>query len=153
MSNQIHAEMRRARADAGFSLTEVMVTILIIGLMSTIVLINVLPARDQAAAQRVSADLNQIDSALNRFNIDMGGYPTTEQGLEALVEVPEGHARADRYPEGGYLRRLSDDPWGNAYRYVRPGEDDRPYDLFSTGADGEIGGEDMDADISFWELN
>lgn len=150
MSRDAETKLRRAKGEAGFSLTEVMVTILIIGLLSTIVLVNVLPSRDRAMVQKAVADIGALEQALERYRLDMLDYPTTEEGLEALVEVPDGHDRADRFQEGGYIRRLPVDPWGNAYRYVRPGEDDRPFDLFTTGADGEVGGEELDADIGNW---
>ncbi len=147
-----HRLMTRAGArDAGFTLTEVMVTILIIGLLSTIVLVNVLPNRDTAMLRKVEADVRGLESALDQYRLDMLAYPSTEEGLDALVSVPAGHARTDRYREGGYVRRLPEDPWGNAYQYVIPGENGA-FDLYSLGADGRVGGEGLDADLGNWNL-
>jgi general secretion pathway protein G len=126
-----------------------MVTILIIGLLSTIVLINVLPSRDAAMTEKARTDVRMLEQALEYYRLDMLDYPSTEQGLEALVTAPAGHPRADHYREGGYIRRLPDDPWGNAYQYVSPGAHG-PVDIFSLGADGREGGEDLDADIGNW---
>lgn len=142
---------KRARGEAGFSLTEVMVTILIIGLMSTIVLINVLPSRDTAMVEKARTDILRLEQALDMYRRDMLAYPTMAEGLEALVTMPEGHRYADRYQEDGYIRRLPEDPWGNQYQYVIPGENGA-YDLYSLGSDGEVDGDELAADIGNWDL-
>jgi general secretion pathway protein G len=126
-----------------------MVTILIIGLLSTIVLVNVLPSRDAAMVEKARTDVRALEQALEYYRLDMLAYPTPEQGLEALVTAPAGHPRADRYREGGYVRRLPLDPWGNAYQYAVPGER-LPVDIYSLGADGRPDGEGLDADIGNW---
>lgn len=137
------------RGEAGFTLTELMVVIFIIGLLATVVLVNVLPSRDQAMVEKARADIRLLEQALELYRMDMLVYPTTEQGLEALVEAPGGVERAERYREGGYIRRLPDDPWGRPYQYVSPGENGA-FDLYSTGADGAPGGEELNQDIGNW---
>ena len=144
-----HRTRPRRDGEAGFTLTEVMVTILIIGLLSTVVLINVLPSRDQAMVEKARADIRTLEMALDMYRADMLAYPSTEEGIDALVAVPAGHPRADRYRPDGYVRRLPDDPWGNPYQYVSPGEKGA-FDIYSFGADGRLGGEGLDADIGDW---
>ena len=142
------ARARRARRP-GFTLTEVMVTIFIIGLLATVVLINVLPAMDQSRKEKVRADIAALETALEQFRLDLGSYPTTEQGLEALVAPPSGLRNPERYREGGYIRRLPTDPWNTPYQYLAPGQNS-VIDIFSLGADGREGGEGADADIGNW---
>lgn len=144
--------MRRTdkkRREAGFTLTEVMVTILIIGLLSTVVLVNVLPTRDTAMVEKARTDVRAIEQALEFYRLDMLNYPTSEEGLTALEVAPGGHPRAASYREGGYIRRLPDDPWGNPYQYRVPGEHGA-VDIFSWGRDGRPDGEGLDADIGNW---
>jgi len=145
------SDRQRAPRDpeAGFTLTELMVVIFIIGLLATVVVVNVLPSADRATVEKARIDIRNIELALELYRGDMLTYPTTEQGLDALVEMPQGAARAERYREGGYIRRLPIDPWGNEYQYVYPGQNG-PFDLFSMGADGEPGGEGDGADIGNW---
>lgn len=134
--------------EAGFSLTEIMISVFIIGLMGTIVVLNVLPMGDQAMVQKVRADISTFEQALHAYRLDMRRYPTSEQGLEALVTAPSD---AGNFRSGGYIDRLRDDPWGNPYQYVYPGRDGALFDIYSLGADGREGGEDLDADIGNWE--
>lgn len=128
-----------------------MVVIFIIGLLSTIVLINVLPSQDRAMISKAQADIAVLEQAVESYRLDMLTYPRTQDGLEALVAVPAGVQRADRYREGGYIRRLPDDPWGNPYQYAYPGRS-RTFDIYSLGADGSEGGEGNDADIGNWSV-
>jgi general secretion pathway protein G len=132
--------------DSGFTLTELMVVIFILGLLATVVLINVMPSRDRAMTEKARADIGTLEQALELYRLDINAYPTTEQGLEALVAPPPGLSRPEVYREGGYIRALPDDPWGNAYQYVAPGQT-RAFDLYSLGADGALSGEGQDADI------
>jgi general secretion pathway protein G len=134
---------------AGFSLIEVMVTIVIIGLLSTVVLINVLPSRDKAMVEKAKTDIAVLEQAIDTFKLEMLSYPKTEDGLEALVTPPASLSSANRFREGGYIRRLPEDPWGNAYRYAYPGRA-AAFDVYSLGADGQPGGEGLDADIGNW---
>jgi len=138
-----------ADKEAGFSLLEIMVSITIIGILGTIVVLNVLPAQDQAMIQKARTDIATLEQALDAYRLDMRRYPSSEQGLEALMTPPSG--ATGNFREGGYLRRLQDDPWGNPYQYVYPGRDGAVFDLYSLGADGREGGEGLDADIGNWQ--
>ena len=139
----------RFRRDAGFTLVEVMVVIVIIGLLATVVMINVLPSQDRAMREKARADIAVLEQAVETFRLETLRFPTTEEGLTALVQGPPGMARPDRYRDGGYVRRLPQDPWGNPYQYVFPGQHSR-FDVYSFGADGVKGGEGDNADIGNW---
>lgn len=148
-SVQDQTRPRRRRAEAGFTLVEVMVVIVIIGLLATVVMINVLPSQDRAMKEKARADVAVLEQAVETFRLENLSFPTSEQGLQALVSPPPGLSRPDRYREGGYVRRLPQDPWGNPYQYRYPGEHGR-FDVWSFGADGRQGGEGDDADIGNW---
>jgi len=139
----------RRRAEAGFTLVEVMVVVVIIGLLATVVMINVLPSQDRAMKEKARTDVAVLEQAVETFRLENLTFPTTEQGLSALVSAPAGLTRPDRYRDGGYVRRLPQDPWGNPYQYRYPGEHGR-FDVWSLGADGQQGGEGDDADIGNW---
>ena len=137
------------RRKAGFSLLELMVVLVIIGLLATIVVINVLPSQDRAMVQKARADIATLEQAVELYRLELLTYPSTDQGLEALVEAPADPRLAARFREGGYVRRLPNDPWGNPYLYLQPGEHGT-YDIYTLGADGRPGGEGQDADIGNW---
>ena len=137
------------RRKAGFSLLELMVVLVIIGLLATIVVINVLPSQDRAMVEKARADIATLEQAVELYRVELLTYPSTDQGLEALVEPPADPRLSARYREGGYIRRLPNDPWGNAYLYLQPGEHGT-YDIYTLGADGRPGGEGQDADIGNW---
>lgn len=139
----------RFRRDAGFTLVEVMVVVVIIGLLATVVMINVLPSQDRAMREKARADIAVLEQAVETFRLETLRFPTTEEGLAALVQAPAGMARGDRYRDGGYVRRLPQDPWGNPYQYAFPGQHSR-FDVYSLGADGVKGGEGDNADIGNW---
>jgi len=134
--------------EAGFSLLEILISITILGLLATIVVINVLPAQDQAMVQKARADIATLEQALDAYRMDMREYPSSEAGLVALTNAPR--EAEGRYREGGYIRRLPDDPWGNPYQYAYPGQQGM-IDIFSLGRDGREGGEGLDADIGNWQ--
>ena len=141
---------KRRRGEQGFTLVELMVVVVIIGLLATIVALNVLPSGDTARVQKAKADIATIEDALELYKLQNISYPTTSQGLAALSAAPAGLADPSRYQAGGYLKRLPDDPWGRPYLYASPGRHGQA-DVWSLGADGKKGGEGIDADITSWE--
>jgi len=140
---------REEDEESGFTLIELMVVILILGLLATVVAINVMPAQDKAMTEKARTDVALLEQAAERYRLDNFAYPTSEQGLQALVAAPVGLAKAERYPQGGYIKRLPDDPWGNPYHYQSPGKRGA-VDIYSLGADNREGGEGQDADIGNW---
>ncbi len=135
----------------GFSLIEIMVVLVIIGLLVSIVAPNVLDRADDARIQKVHADFSAIEMALKLYKLDNFNYPTTDQGLEALVDKPAIDPEPRNWKKDGYLEQLPLDPWGRPYQFLSPAEfGDGDYDLFSLGADGVSGGEDQNADIGNW---
>ncbi|MFN3579297.1 MAG: type II secretion system major pseudopilin GspG [Pseudomonas sp.] len=142
-----------ASAQRGFTLIEVMVVVVILGILAAVVVPRVMDRPDQARITKVQNDIRALESALNLYRLDNFNYPTTEQGLDALVRQPTGANAPRNYRSGGYIDRLQRDPWGNDYQYMRPGRDGREYDLFSLGADGRPGGEGANADIGNWNID
>ena len=134
----------------GFSLIEVMVVLVIMGLLIGIVAPVVLTRADEARVQKARADFRSIEVALKLYRLDNARYPTTEQGLEALVSPSPLSPQPPRFKAGGYLERLPADPWGRPYLYLSPGEHGE-FDLYSRGADGLNGGEGQDADLGNWD--
>ena len=130
----------------GITLIELLVALTILAFISAVVVVNILPERDKAAVRKAGIDIKQIEAALDQYRLDMGRYPTTQQGLEALVSVPQNAPRKDQYRPGGYLRQLPVDPWDSPYQYRYSSQEGR-VEVFSLGADGEPGGEGLDADI------
>jgi general secretion pathway protein G len=144
------AERRRA-ARQGFTLVELMVVIVIIGLLATVVAINVLPSQDRAMVGKARADIAVLEQAVETYRLDNLTFPDDGQGLQSLVAAPAGLTRPERYRQGGYVRRLPEDPWGNAYQYRRPSQHGGQFDIWSFGADGREGGEGDDADLGNWQ--
>jgi type II secretion system protein G len=139
-------QRNRVRRQQGFTLIEIMVVVVIIGILAALIGPNMFGKTDQARVTAAKSNLQGIRNALDLYKLDNFRYPTTDQGLEALVkESPE----AKNWPQGGYLRstEVPKDPWDNPYIYIAPGTD-MPYDLISLGADGKEGGEGNDADIN-----
>lgn len=133
-----------ARSQAGFTLIEIMVVVVIIGILAALVVPKVMGRPDQAKVTVARGDLKAIGSALEMYRLDNRRYPDTQQGLQALVQRPPGGA--ENWNPEGYLARLPVDPWGNPYLYLAPGSREG-YDLWSYGADGREGGEGLDADL------
>lgn len=141
---------RPARVTArGFTLVELMVVIVILGLLATVVMLNVMPSQDKAMTEKARADIATLEQALDTYRLDNLVYPTTAQGLDALVQAPAGLARPERYRQGGYIKRLPADPWDTPYQYRNPGQHGA-VDVFSLGADGQEGGDGTAADIGNW---
>lgn len=138
---------QRRRDERGFTLTELMVVIFIIGLLATVVMINVLPSQDRAMVTKAKADIATLETALEQYRLDNLTYPATSDGLNALVTAPPALAQPGRYRRGGYIKKLPADPWGRPYNYQAPGPNGQPFDVWSFGADGAPGGTDENADI------
>ncbi len=134
---------------SGFTLIEIMVVVFIIGLLGAIVLPQVMGQRDSAQLKKAAVDIQKLESAVNMYELSTNSKPTTEQGLEALVDVPTIDPIPSNYPEDGFVKRLSKDPWGNDYILLNPGQVDR-VDIYSLGPDGQDGTDD---DIGTWNLN
>ena len=145
----MRTEEEKRRQEEGFTLVELMVVIVIIGLLATIVVINVLPSGDKAKQVRAKADISTIEGALETYRLQLDRYPTTAQGLQALKTAPQG-VDAARYQSGGYIKKLENDPWGTPYLYASPGQHGE-FDLWSYGRDGKEGGQGPDADITSWQ--
>jgi general secretion pathway protein G len=147
-------EQRTPRAsNAGFTLIEVMAVVLIIGLLSTLVGVSVFQQVDRGRVTATQAQISNLESVIEIYRMEQARFPTTEQGLEALTRPSTSAPVPRNFPNGGYLRggRVPADPWGNDYQYVVPGDHNRhSYDIWSWGADGQPGGEGVDADISNW---
>lgn len=137
--------LARRVSEQGFTLIELMVVIVIIGLLATIVLINVLPSQQKAMVTKAHADIATLEQAMEMYRLDNLHYPNASEGLKALSAPPPGSAGGTARP-GGYIKKLPDDPWGRPYQYSMPGKTG-PFDIYSLGADGAPGGEGENADI------
>jgi general secretion pathway protein G len=124
--------------ESGFTLVELMVVIVIIGLLATVVVINVMPAQDTARVRKAEADIATLEQGVEMYRLNRMNYPAGGDGLQALVSE-------------GFIKRLPEDPWGNAYRYAQPGRNGEAFSIYSYGADGREGGEGDNADIGTWK--
>jgi len=140
-----------AASTRGFTLIEIMVVVVILGILAALVVPNILGNVDTARATAAKQDIRSIESALDMYRLDNFAYPTTQQGLEALVTQPADPSIRN-WRQGGYLKKLPKDPWGNPYQYLNPGTHGE-IDIFSFGADGQQGGDAINADIGNWELD
>lgn len=137
---------------SGFTLIEVIVVLVILGILASIVVPNVISRTDQAQIVKAKQDIRALESALQMYRVDNFSYPTTDQGLQALVEKPSSGPEAKNWQKGGYIKKVPSDPWQNEYQYISPGEQG-DFDLYSLGADGRPGGADSNADIGNWDLD
>ncbi|HET9388907.1 MAG TPA: type II secretion system major pseudopilin GspG [Steroidobacteraceae bacterium] len=145
-----HASPRAHRA-RGFTLIEIMVVVIIIGLLAAVIVPQVVNKVDEARVTKAKQDIQSLETALTMFRLDNSKYPTTDQGLTALIKQPTDPS-IRHWRQGGYLERISKDPWGNDYQYVYPGTHGKEYDLYTLGADAQPGGEGVNADIGNWNI-
>jgi general secretion pathway protein G len=134
---------------SGFTLIELMVVVVILALLATLIVPQIMDRPEQARVVKAQQDIRSLESALKMYKLDNFAYPSTDQGLEALVKKPDGNPKPRNYNPKGYLESLPQDPWGNAYLYLNPGEHGE-IDIYSLGADGVAGGTGYDADIGNW---
>ena len=139
----------KTNKQTGFTLLEVMIVIAILGMIAGLVVPNLMGQSDEAKLQSTAIEIRNLESTLDMYKLKGGMYPTTEQGLEALVNMPEMEPVPRNYPQNGYLKKVPVDKWGNEYQLVSPGEMAQ-YDLFSMGPDGVAGTDD---DIGNWNAD
>jgi len=139
------------RRQAAFTLVEVMVVVIILGILAAVVVQNVMDRPDEAKAVAAKQHISQIMQALKLYRLDNNTYPSTDQGLQALVVKPTSNPVPGNWKNGGYIDRLPKDPWGGDYQYLNPGVKSE-IDVFSLGADKTAGGEGKNADIGSWNL-
>jgi len=142
-------EKERQLSKSGFTLIELMIVVVILGLLATIIMPRILNRPEQVRRMKAKVDIRSIESALALFKTDTGRFPTTSEGFEALVSDPG----IKGYDSNGYLDKVPFDPWGNRYIYIYPGVHSRDYDLESYGRDGEDGGTEDNADVESWNLD
>jgi len=137
----------------GFTLIELMVVIVILGILAGLIIPRIMGRPEEARRMKARVQIESIETALKLYKLDNGSYPTTEQGLQALVEAPTVGQLPKAWREGGYLEKgkVPKDPWDNEFIYLSPGVNS-DFDLISYGADGEPGGEDINKDINNWEV-
>lgn len=146
MQTQIANRRHRSR---GFTLIEIMVVVVIIGLLATMVAVNVIPNVDTAAINKARQDIRTLENAVSLFRVDHFRYPTEEEGLEILTGRAAGPGNEQLKQ---YINRLPNDPWDRSYQYANPSEHGQQFDVYTLGADGEEGGDGVDADIGNWNL-
>jgi general secretion pathway protein G len=137
----------------GFTLIELMVVIVILGILAGLIVPRIMERPGEAKQTKARLQIESLSTALKLYKLDVGKYPTTEQGLQALVDPPETNTRTGEWKKGGYLEKgkVPEDPWGNEYIYLSPGTHD-DFDIVSYGLDGSPGGEGENADIKSWEI-
>jgi len=138
-----------SRVSSGFTLIEVLVVVTILGILAAIVVPKLMDRPDEARVARARQDIQALSTGLNMYRLDNFNYPSTDQGLQALVQKPGGAPEAPNWRNGGYIDRLPQDPWKRDYIYLQPGQRG-DFDLYSLGADGQPGGEGANADIGNW---
>ncbi|MDQ2993598.1 MAG: type II secretion system major pseudopilin GspG [Pseudomonadota bacterium] len=137
------------RYQRGFTLIEVMVVVVILGILAAFIVPKIIGRPDEAKVAKVRSDVQALQTAMDLYRLDNGRYPTTEQGLRALVERPTSEPVPTGWRTGGYIQKLNDDPWGRQYLYLNPGEHGE-IDIFSYGAEGKAGGEGINTTIGNW---
>lgn len=152
MQNVLHRRAKRSQTllQRGFTLIEIMVVVVIIGILGALVVPKLMDKPHQARVTAAKSDIGQLMQALKLYKLDNQRYPTTEQGLQALITKPTNGPAANGWKGGGYVDKLPKDPWNNPFQYMSPGLHGE-IDLFSLGADGQPGGAGDDADINSWD--
>jgi general secretion pathway protein G len=147
--------MMKKRNEDGFTLIELMVVVIILGILAGLVIPKIVGKPEEARRVKAKIQIQNFKKALRLFYLDNSFYPSTEQGLKALIKKPTTGRIPRHYRKGGYLEgnKIPKDPWGNPYVYISPGVHDKDFDIISLGADGEEGGEENDADIESWNLD
>jgi len=148
--------LRSSTNAAGFTFIEIMVVVAILAILAALVVPRIMGRTDDAKRTAAKVQIRNIEGALQLYKLDNGVYPTTEQGLKALVEKPSVGVIPKKWKIGGYLPKLPEDPWGNSYKYLSPvqrGDQRIDYEVTSLGTDGEVGGEGVNADITNWNLD
>lgn len=135
----------------GFTLIEIMVVVVILGILAAILVPRIADQPDKARVTKAKQDIRALEGALQLYKLDNFYYPSTQQGLEALAQKPSGEPPARNWKAGGYVPRLPKDPWGNPYQYLQPGVKGE-IDIFTLGADGKPGGEGVDTDVGNWNI-
>jgi general secretion pathway protein G len=135
---------------SGFTLIEIMVVVVIIGILASVIVPRIMDNPDKARVAKAKNDIRALESALDIYRLDNYVYPTTDQGLEALVTLPTSSPEPPNWKQGGYIKKLNNDPWGNDYLYMNPGEHGE-IDIYSLGADAAPGGEGPNTDIGSWD--
>ncbi|MCG6890983.1 MAG: type II secretion system major pseudopilin GspG [Gammaproteobacteria bacterium] len=143
--------MNKVRTNKGFTLLEIIVVVAIIAILAAYIAPKVAGRVDDARISKAKSDIRVLESSLELYKLDNFVYPSADQGLDALVNKPAGE-NARNWREGGYIKKLTKDPWGNEYRYLYPGSNGE-FDIFSLGADAAVGGEGEAADIGNWNLD
>ncbi|NGZ58922.1 MAG: type II secretion system protein GspG [Nitrospira sp. LK265] len=147
---------RTSANSAGFTFIEIMVVVAILAILAALVVPRIMGRTDDAKRTAAKVQIRNIEGALQLYKLDNGVYPTTEQGLKALIEKPSVGVVPKKWKIGGYLPKLPEDPWGNPYKYLSPvqkGDYKVEYEVTSLGTDGEVGGEGVNADITNWNLD
>ena len=136
----------------GFTLIEIMVVVVILGILAAVVVPRIMDNPGKARVAKAKQDIRQLESALELYKLDNFNYPSTQQGLDALVSKPSGDPQPKNYKQGGYIKSLPKDPWGNPYQYLSPGVKGE-VDIFTLGADNQPGGDGEAADVGNWNLD
>ena len=149
-TNKLSKTNIRKNRQSGFTLIEIMVVVVIIGILASVIVPRIMDNPDKARVAKAKNDLRALESALDIYRLDNFVYPTTDQGLDALVNQPTSSPEPPNWKQGGYIKKLNNDPWGNEYLYLSPGEHGE-IDIYSLGANAAPGGEGPNQDIGSWD--